>query len=294
MSAMRTNSQHRTVRAAVTAAFAACLSLGAIGTATAAGTATGPSPADRAQARSAATAPATLETLSRFFARDGAVTRAAADPRIEGATVPVYTLAPEFVAGKAGAPIARMEFLASTAVSSDGRRASLWTARQDGEWKVVNIATGDDEIRYAEQGARTLPGGTVFREPQIDAWYVHKGVKVLPLDEDAIRAVGRHGTTLAGYRSRVQKAYRDRLPGSTYAERGRAGGYATAGTTPTPHDSPVITAASATSHGPSGRPHCHCPQVGWTVWQTPPATAPSRDRSPTRQGSTNSATSTAG
>jgi serine/threonine-protein kinase PknK len=40
--------------------------------------------------------------------------------------------------------------------------------------------------------------------------------------------------------------------------------------------------------------YCHTPQVGCETWPTPPATAPSRDRSPTRPGSTGSATSTAG
>ncbi|MET7716358.1 hypothetical protein [Streptomyces sp. NPDC005407] len=226
-----------TARAAVTTAVAACLSLGAIGTATGAGTATGvatstgpsagaPGPADRAAARRVATAPATLETLSRFFARDGAVSKVAAAPRVEGTTVPVHTLAPEFVAGKAGAPVAKVEFLASRAVSSDGQRASLWTARQGGQWQVVNIATGDDEFRYARLGDQKLPGGTVFREPQIDAWYVNKGTKVLPLDEDAIRAVGSRGTTLTAYQDRVRAAYADKLPGSAYAKKGGAGGYA--------------------------------------------------------------------
>ncbi|OKK08762.1 hypothetical protein AMK26_05690 [Streptomyces sp. CB03234] len=174
----------------------------------------------------AVTAPATLDTLSRFFARDGAVTRAAAHPRIEGSTVPVRVLSPDFVAGRAGAPVARVEFHAAGAVSSDGQKASVWTARQGAKgWQVVNIATGDDEIRYAREGARRLPGGTVFREPQIDAWYVHKGSRVLPLDEDAIRAVGARGTTLAAYRERVAAAYGDKLPGTAYARKGAAGGY---------------------------------------------------------------------
>lgn len=138
--------------------------------------------------------------------------------------MPVRILSPDFVAGKAGAPVARVEFRASRAVSSDGRKASLWTVKQAGGWQVVNIATGDDEIRYAEQGGRVLPGGLVFREPQIDAWYVQKGAKVLPLDEDAIRAVGRNGTSLTAYRERVVRAYGDKLPGSAYAKKGwRAG-----------------------------------------------------------------------
>ncbi|MFJ9579708.1 hypothetical protein ACIRQF_25410 [Streptomyces sp. NPDC101191] len=177
----------------------------------------------------AAAAPRTLDTVARFFARDDAASaRAAAPPRIEGASVPVRLLSPDFVAGKPGAPVARVEFHASKAVAADGRTASLWSVRgPGGGWQVVNIATGDDEVRYTAQGLRLLPGGTVFREPQIDAWYVQKGAKVLPLDEDAVRAVGRNGTSLDAYRVRVTKAYGDKLPGSAYARRGAAGGYDT-------------------------------------------------------------------
>ncbi|WP_434600330.1 hypothetical protein [Streptomyces sp. A5-4] len=192
-----------------------------------------PSAENRAAAHLAAAAPATLDTLARFFAREGAVTRAAAEPRIEGAAVPVYTLAPEFVAGREGAPVAHLEYLASKAVSSDGQKASLWSVPQGGSWQVVNIATGDDETRYASEGARRLPGGTVFREPQIDAWYVQRHARVLPLDEDAVKAVGARGVTLAAYQDRVEKAYADKLPGSAYAKKGRAGGYA-AGANPQP------------------------------------------------------------
>ncbi|GGT65644.1 MULTISPECIES: hypothetical protein [Streptomyces] len=192
----------------------------------------------------AASAPETLDTLSRFFSRDGALARSAARPRIEGASVPVRVLSPDFVAGKAGAPVARVEFHASKAVASDGQTASLWTVRQAGGWRVVNIATGDDETRYAAQGERTLPGGVVFREPQIDAWYVHKGAKVLPLDEDAVRAVGGDGTSLAAYRERVTRAYGDKLPGSGYARKGAAGGY---DAPPPDREEPLVTAASATA-----------------------------------------------
>ncbi|GGV96151.1 hypothetical protein GCM10010230_13540 [Streptomyces narbonensis] len=192
----------------------------------------------------AASAPQTLDTLSRFFARDGALARSAAAPRVEGGSVPVRILSPDFVAGKAGAPVARVEFRASLAVAADGRKASLWTVKQPGGWQVVNIATGDDEIRYAEQGGRVLPGGLVFREPQIDAWYVQKGAKVLPLDEDAVRAVGKNGTSLTAYRERVAEAYGDKLPGSTYAKKGTAGGYAPQADAPLPHEEPAGTVAS--------------------------------------------------
>ncbi|MYT19754.1 hypothetical protein GTW69_05520, partial [Streptomyces sp. SID7760] len=179
----------------------------------------------KAAAAGAAAAPETLATLSRFFAREGKVAVDAARPRVEGEAIPVSYLSPDFVAGKAGAPVARLEFLASRAVSSDGQQAALWTARTETGWQVVNIATGDDEFRYAQLGAAKLPGGTVFREPQIDAWYVAEGGRVLPLDEDAERAVGAQGTSLAAYRARVTRAYGDKLPGSAYAKAGKAGGY---------------------------------------------------------------------
>nr|WP_323450701.1 hypothetical protein [Streptomyces sp. YSPA8] len=225
------------------ACAAVCLAAGALGGGTAVAATGGvpaPSAAELAAARTAATAPATMDTLSRFFARDGAVARSAAAPRADGRTVPVRVLAPEFVAGREGAPVARTEFLATPAVSSDGRRASVWAARQAGAWQVVNIASGDDEFRYARLGERRLPGGTVFREPQIDAWYVAKGTKVLPLDTDATAAVGKRGTTLAAYRERVRAAYGDKLPGSAYAKKGVAGGYGTGA--PAPATGPATAA----------------------------------------------------
>ncbi|MDD9381921.1 hypothetical protein M8Z33_35800 [Streptomyces sp. ZAF1911] len=194
-----------------------------------------------------AAAPDTLATLSRFFAREGKVSLAAAQPRIEGETVPVHYLSPEFVAGKAGAGVARLEFLASKAVSSDGQQAALWTAQTAAGWQVVNIATGDDEFRYARLGAAKLPGGTVFREPQIDAWYVAGGDRVLPLDEDAATAVGAQGTSLAAYRARVVKAYGDKLPGSAYGKSGKAGGFA-------PTEATATTTTASSAYGPAGLP----------------------------------------
>lgn len=227
-----TSSTRTPVRGAAAALAAAGVLAGAalLTAAPRASAADGPpaGPAALAAAHDAATDTATLDTLSRFFAREGAVSAADAAPRIQGPAVPVRTLSARFVAGEPGAPVATLDYLASTAVSSDGQKASLWTLPApgaDGDWQVVNIATGDDEARYAAAGARKLPGGTVFHEPQIDAWYVHKGDRVLPLDQDAVRAVGRNGTTLAAYRDRVRAAYADKLPGSAYARKGEAGGY---------------------------------------------------------------------
>ncbi|MEU5162842.1 hypothetical protein AB0G74_24980 [Streptomyces sp. NPDC020875] len=236
-------------RAALVAGAAACLAFGALGTFTGTASAAGPVPApapaaagDLTAARAAATSPATLDTLSRFFSQDGAVARTAAEPRPDGATVPVYVLSPAFVAGKAGAPVAETQFLATPAVASDGQKASVWAARTGSGWQVVNIATGDDEFRYARAGAAKLPGGTVFREPQTDAWYVTGSGRVLPLDQDAVKAVGAKGTTVAAYRNRVTAAYGDKLPGSPYAKKGAAGGYA----------APAAAPERAAGTGPGG------------------------------------------
>ncbi|MFI9105114.1 hypothetical protein ACIGXA_31860 [Streptomyces fildesensis] len=186
-----------------------------------------------AAAREAAAAPATLDTLSRFFARDArdggtalkGATKAAA-PHLEGATVTVNTLNPGFVAGDRGAAVALPEFAATKAVSADGHTASVWTVRSGAGWKVVNIATGSDETDYVAKGG-AQPGSTVFREPQIDAWYVVRGDRVLPLDPDAVKAVGAAGTTLAGYQQLVHRRYGDKLPGSAYDRAGLGGGYDT-------------------------------------------------------------------
>ncbi|WP_030680149.1 hypothetical protein [Streptomyces rimosus] len=247
-----TPARRTAVRAAATGTLAAALLGLAPQSALAATPAPPPAPAAPAvtEARAAATAPDTLTTLSRFFARDGAVAAAKAQPRIEGRTVPVYVLSPDFVRGKAGAPVSRLEYLASTAVSADGQKASVWTARTRGAWKVVNIATGDDEARYSA----AADGGTVFQEPQINAWYEQRGDRVRPLDAEARKAIGAGGTTVAAYQKRVAKAYGDKLPGSAYDRRGAAGGYGppevTDGATVAARPQPV--AAGATADDSSG------------------------------------------
>ncbi|GAA2081955.1 hypothetical protein GCM10009801_41370 [Streptomyces albiaxialis] len=202
-----------------------------------------------AAAHKAASADGTLGTLARFFARDGAVTANKADPRVKGGAVPVYTLARDFVAAEsasraAARPVAELELFASEAVSSDGQRASVMSARTPGGWRVVNIATGADETRYAAKGAAKAPGGTVFQEPQIDAWYVLDGGRVLPLDPDARKAVGAKGTSLGAYHARVHKAYADKLPGSGYDKKGLAGGF---GPQKGNNDSSTVTTASEPS-----------------------------------------------
>jgi hypothetical protein len=197
-----------------------------------------PSASQLSGARRAAGSAATLRVLETFFARDGlppgqrgrlgpaqeARAAEAADPRLVGGTVPVYSLNPEFVtAASAGrTPVATMEFAASKAVDADGETASVWTARVSGEWQVVNIATGSDETDYA---ARADAGSVVFREPQLNAWYRVTDGRVVPLNEEARASVGAGGTGLAHYQRLVHQRYADKLPGSRYDERGYAGGY---------------------------------------------------------------------
>ncbi|MCX4725491.1 hypothetical protein [Streptomyces sp. NBC_01306] len=251
----------RTLLRAALAGAAATAALALAPGASAADHSTGPtahltdSAAGRSAAQHAAASPATLHTLARFFADSGThpATPSAASgpaPQIKGPAVPVYTLSPDFVAARSGAPVARLDFLASTAVSADGRKASVWTVPQGASWQVVNIATGDDETHYAAKGAAKLPGGTVFREPQINAWYVMKGTRILPLDTEAVHAVGARGTTLAAYRHRVHKAYGDKLPGSQYAKKGEAGGYADS--TGTHHTATRATAAAGSAGSTPG------------------------------------------
>ncbi|MFH8337047.1 hypothetical protein [Streptomyces sp. AM6-12] len=194
-----------------------------------------------AQARAAATTPTTLQTLSRFFARGGAIRPAAGRPHLAGPSVTVYSLTPGFVAGDPGAPVAAPRFVASKAVSADGQVASLWTVRTAKGWKVVNIATGGDETDYVGMAHGR---GTVFQEPQIDAWYVVRDGRVLPLDPDARHAVGKAGVSLTAYQRLVHRKYGDKLPGSAYDRAGKGGGY-----DGTPATAPRAHAASATATG---------------------------------------------
>ncbi|WP_031076528.1 hypothetical protein [Streptomyces sp. NRRL WC-3742] len=193
--------------------------------------------AELAQARGAVQDPAVLDQVGHFFARKGvpptqqltigaaeeASAASASAPRLAGDTVPVYTLDAGFVAGTPGAPVAKAEFTASKVVGADGQSASVWTVRQGGAWRVVNIASGGDESDYAAKAASG--GGTAFREPQINAWYVLRDGRVLPLDDEARRSVGAGGVSLTAYQKLVHQRYGDKLPGSAYDRAGEGGGY---------------------------------------------------------------------
>lgn len=218
-----------------------------------------------AAARDAAGSGATLGVLERFFAHDpdrgtGAAPALTAGgkgaaPRLTGAAVPVYTLNADFVAGRAGAPVAVPAFVATEAVSATGQHASVWSARTAHGWQVVNIASGADETTYA---AKAQGHGIVFREPQINAWYLLRGDHLAPLNGEARAAIGAHGTTVAGYRAHVRFAYGSRLAGSAYDHSGYAGGFgkesarAAAGPAARPASTTVKTAADQPSGTDTG------------------------------------------
>lgn len=224
----------RTLMAVAVATGIAALTAGtAFATAATAPAPAAPSNADVAAAHSAATA--SLGTVGRFLAAGGQkpqgttgqqeAAAAAQAPRLDSATVPVYYLSAAFVAdpsSNTAAPVANLAFLATDAVGTSGTHASVWAAKVGSAWKVVNIAQGSDETTYA---AQTRPGGTVFAEPQIGAWYQLIGGRVLPLDATAQQSVGAKGMSLAGYHKLVRSRYADKLPGSAYDRAGIAGGF---------------------------------------------------------------------
>ncbi|MFJ5232523.1 hypothetical protein ACIQBJ_21845 [Kitasatospora sp. NPDC088391] len=246
----------RLARAAAALTAATALGLAAAPSALAADGPAALTGGDLAAARGATQNPAVLDQLGHFFARRGvpptqslgisaadeAKAANAAAPRLAGDTVPVYTLDAAFVAGRPGARVAAVEFTATKAVAADGQTASVWTAEQNGAWRVVNIASGGDETDYAARAA--ADGGTAFREPQINAWYELKDGRVLPLEDSARRSVGAHGTTVAAYQQLVHQRYGDKLPGSAYDASGKAGGFR-ADAAPAPdRTTPAVAAGS--------------------------------------------------
>nr|WP_202437043.1 hypothetical protein [Streptomyces sp. SID5910] len=248
-------------------AVLATAALGLCGTGTAAAAGSTPPPAPTAltstqlaAGRAAADNSATRKVLSDFFAhapRDGGPAAKADSPageaapvRLVGDSVTVYALNPDFVRGEAGAPVARSNYVATKAVSATGQTASVWSEPAAGGWKVINIASGSDETDYA---ALAHGNGTVFREPQINAWYVLRGDRVLPLNAEAKATVGVDGASVAAYHQHVHTAYADKLPGSSYAKKGYAGGFGSAAADAAQkHTAAGATTSAATSDRTDG------------------------------------------
>ncbi|KAB2359063.1 hypothetical protein [Actinomadura montaniterrae] len=220
---------------AVTAGLGVTMVAGT-GTALAAGPApspAAPSPADTAAAAKVAAAPAAKDRLATFFVHldqhqhgkltsqaVGKAAKAAKAPALDGAVRPVYTLNPAFVKGQ-DAPVAVFAYLAVGAHSATGQHATMWLTRRGKGWTVMNVISGTDEAAYPARAG----GGTVFTEPQINAWYRLKDGRVTGLNPTATTSVGKRGVTVAAYRTLVRTRYADKLPGSSYQRSGRLGGY---------------------------------------------------------------------
>ncbi|MEV6522901.1 hypothetical protein AB0M43_13215 [Longispora sp. NPDC051575] len=200
----------------------------------------GPSAAELATARSAATQGDAPTRIARFFVQldehaagrsvsldGGAADRAAAGkaPTLTGAAEAVYSLNPAFVAGDRSAPVALFAYATVEARSTSGQRASVWIAQPAGTaWEAVNISSTVDEVSYPRQAS----GDLVFTEPQVNAWYkVHNG-RVVPLNDMARSVVGTTSVTVAGYQDVVRARYGDKLPGSDYVNQGKLGGFGVA------------------------------------------------------------------
>ncbi|TVL90417.1 hypothetical protein [Streptomyces sp. SAJ15] len=218
------------------------------------------------------------DTVSRFLVQTGqAGGPAAADGGAQGGPdrapaapaapprfklkdpVPMFEISPEFVAGKARTTpqtALRLSYLASRVNASDGRSASVLLAprgkpsstgsalRKPGAegWQLAGIRDGDKDLTLAERGTTRA---RVFSEPQIHAWYrlTAEGM-VEPLNAEANTGLGgKRAITLAAYRKLVSARYGDKLPGSEYDRKGKAGGY-----TDLAQDQPIQAAAT------SGRP----------------------------------------
>lgn len=176
-------------------------------------------------ARAAATADSTITVLGKYFAHAPvrgtvhAAQKGQTTPRVVGRSVTVSSLNPAFVAGEADAPVAKPSFVATDVVSPTGQTATVQTAPTAKGWQVVNIASGTDETDYT---AKAHGKGTVFREPQINAWYIVRGDEILPLNTEARAVVGASGTSLAAYYRHVHSAYGHKMPGSSYDKKGMA------------------------------------------------------------------------
>lgn len=189
-----------------------------------AGTANATSDADAAE--QVAAAPETTARLSAFFVNldkrnAGKLAVGTPDvqgvaPHIAGHAQAVYTLSPSFVQSGSG-DVASFAYMAVPARSASGQEASIQLAHRGDAWVVHQITSAGPPA----------VGGTVFTEPQVDAWYRVDGARVVPLNSAAVATVGKDGVGLARYQEIVHGRYADKLPGSEYQRQHMLGGYQT-------------------------------------------------------------------
>nr|WP_157528113.1 hypothetical protein [Kibdelosporangium sp. MJ126-NF4]CTQ91416.1 hypothetical protein [Kibdelosporangium sp. MJ126-NF4] len=252
-------SRHTTlgVRVLIGSATAGLALLITGGTAAASPVADVPSTSDVTAAEQVAAAPETTTRLGSFFVNldkksAGQLIKGAPDaqaalakaPHVTGPARPVYSLTPDF-ARSADAPVASFAYMAVPVRSTSGQDASILLTREGSGWSIHQITSGTE--------AATLPSsvnsGTVFTEPQINAWYQLAGDRVLPLNEPATSSIGKDGTSLAKYQELVHSRYADKLPGSDYQRQHMLGGYNASPLPPADGDdvtSPLLIALAGT------------------------------------------------
>jgi hypothetical protein len=221
--------KHHVLRAALSAATALGIGTLFAAAATAGATAPGPDLAAASNAAHSAQASQLLDkAATQLNQRSGAsasskAASAKASLVVQQDIVAVYALNPDFVRSKS-TDVGTLWYVATKATKGTAVMTIYTAPDKAGAWQPVNIASGDTEAKMAA-AAR---GAKVLTEPQIGAWYAVSGNQIRALDTDATKAIGSKPISLTAYRQQVATRYADKLPGSTYAANGTAGGYDTA------------------------------------------------------------------
>ncbi|MET9263573.1 hypothetical protein [Amycolatopsis sp. NPDC004079] len=137
--------------------------------------------------------------------------------------IPVYTLNPDFVAAKPGAPAGVLRSIAVTATAATGAKATLRAAPDRSAptgWSVGNVLSGNDEETLS---ARLRPDSVLLNEPQINGWYDLGRDGVVLLQASLPQSPVGQFTPIADYEQQVHSRYADKLPGSAYQRGGGIG-----------------------------------------------------------------------
>ncbi|WP_134667282.1 MULTISPECIES: hypothetical protein [unclassified Amycolatopsis] len=149
-----------------------------------------------------------------------------ADPgriTLEHKGFPVYTLNPDFVAAKPGAPAGVLRAIAVTATAATGAKATLRAAPDHAAptgWSVGNVLSGNDEEALS---ARLRPGSVLLNEPQINGWYDLGRDGVVLLQASLPQSPVGQFMPIAEYQQQVHSRYADKQPGSDYQRGGGLG-----------------------------------------------------------------------
>ncbi|QQQ74032.1 hypothetical protein IOD16_22690 [Saccharothrix sp. 6-C] len=160
----------------------------------------------------------------------------------------VSEITPGFVAGTVQPipteAVKLSHLVSSLSVSVDNRQATVMLApTQGGGWHLAAVREGDSDAVFA---GKAEPGGLVFAEPQIRAWYQLTLLTVTPLNDQARQGLnGRASMSLSDYQKQVKARYADKQTGSEYDTKGFSSGYGSAGEEPEPSSAPLVVGGSS-------------------------------------------------